>query len=116
MDALAELERTLATLPSAVVAFSGGVDSSVVAAAASRVLGGSSVAVTAVSAALASGELDGAREVARAIGIEHEVVTTDELAREAYRRHDRDRCYHCRVELYEVLGAVAERRGFAAVL
>ncbi len=116
MDALAELERTLASLPSAVVAFSGGVDSSVVAAAASRVLGGSSVAVTAVSAALASGELDGAREVARAIGIEHEIVTTDELSREAYRRNGSDRCYHCKVELYEVLGTVAERRGFAAVL
>ncbi len=116
MGPLAELETTLASVPSAVVAFSGGVDSTVVAAAAARVLGEGAVAVTAVSAALASGELDGARAVARAIGIEHEVVTTDELAREAYRRNDRDRCYHCRVELYEVLGAVAERRGSAAVL
>jgi uncharacterized protein len=43
-------------------------------------------------------------------------VTTAELSREGYRRNDRDRCYHCKVELYEVLGAVAERRGFAAVL
>lgn len=116
MDALAELETAMASIPSAVVAFSGGVDSSVVAAAASRVLGDEAVAVTAVSPALASGELDGARAVARAIGIEHEVVTTDELAREDYRRNDRDRCYHCKVELYEVLGAVAERRGLAVVL
>lgn len=116
MDALAELEAVLATVPSAVVAFSGGVDSSVVAAAASRVLGERAVAVTAVSPALASGELDGARSVARAIGIEHEVVTTDELAREGYRRNDRDRCYHCKVELYDVLGAVAARRGFGMVL
>jgi uncharacterized protein len=116
MDALAELEAVVASIPSAVVAFSGGVDSSVVAAAASRVLGERAVAVTAVSPALASGELDGARAVARAIGIEHEVVTTDELAREGYRRNDRDRCYHCKVELYEVLSAVAERRGFSVLL
>lgn len=116
MDALAELEAVLATIPSAVVAFSGGVDSSVVAAAASRVLGDRALAVTAVSPALATGELEGARSVARAIGIEHEVVTTDELARDGYRRNDRDRCYHCKVELYDVLGAVAERRGFALVL
>ncbi len=116
MDALAELESVLATVPSAVVAFSGGVDSSVVAAAASRVLGQRALAVTAVSPALASGELDGARSVARAIGIEHEVVTTDELAREGYRRNDRDRCYHCKVELYDVLGAVAARRGFGVIL
>jgi uncharacterized protein len=116
MGALSELEATLAEVPSAMVAFSGGVDSSVVAAAASRVLGERAVAVTAVSAALASGELDGARAVARAIGIEHQVVATHELSREGYRRNERDRCYHCKVELYAVLDALAERRGLAVVL
>jgi uncharacterized protein len=116
MSALAELEAAVATAPSAVVAFSGGVDSSVVAAAAARVLGDRALAVTAVSAALASGELDGAEAVARAIGIAHEVVRTDELMREGYRRNDRDRCYHCKVELYEVLGGLADRRGFATLL
>jgi pyridinium-3,5-biscarboxylic acid mononucleotide sulfurtransferase len=74
------------------------------------------LAVTAVSPALATGELDGAREVARAVGIAHEVVTTDELAREGYRRNDRDRCYHCKTELYEVLGALARERGYGALL
>ena len=116
MGALAELEAALAQVPSAVVAFSGGVDSSVVAAAASRVLGERAVAVTAVSPALAIGELEGARAIARAIGIEHQVVATDELSREGYRRNGRDRCYHCKVELYEALDTVAERRGLAAVL
>ncbi|HEU4354431.1 MAG TPA: ATP-dependent sacrificial sulfur transferase LarE [Actinomycetota bacterium] len=116
MGALAELEATVGRVPSAVVAFSGGVDSSVVAAAAARALGERAVAVTAVSPALASGELDSARAVARTIGIEHQVVATDELSREGYRRNGRDRCYHCKVELYEVLDAVAERRGLAAVL
>ena len=72
--------------------------------------------MTAVSPALATGELDGAREVAAAIGIAHETITTDELAREGYRRNERDRCYHCKSELYESLGALAAARGYGAVL
>lgn len=113
---LAELERRLAGLESAVVAFSGGVDSSLVAAIASRALGRRALAVTAVSPALAEGELVGAHAVAEAIGVPHETVRTDELRREGYRRNDRDRCYHCKTELYEVLSFVARERGFAAVL
>jgi uncharacterized protein len=110
------LERRLAGLGSAVVAFSGGVDSSLVAGVAARALGKRALAITAVSPALAEGELAGARNVAQAVGIEHEVVTTDELRREGYRRNDRDRCYHCKTELYEVLGMHAGRRGYAALL
>lgn len=116
MDRVDELERRIADLGSAVVAFSGGVDSSLVAALAARALGGRALAVTAVSPALATGELDGAREVARAIGIRHETITTAELEREGYRRNDVDRCYHCKTELYERLAGLAERRGYAAVL
>jgi pyridinium-3,5-biscarboxylic acid mononucleotide sulfurtransferase len=111
-----ELESRIAQLRSAVVAFSGGVDSSLVAALAVEALGDRALAVTAVSPALATGELDGARNVAAAIGIRHETITTDELAREGYRANDRDRCYHCKSELYDRLSALAERRGFAAVL
>jgi pyridinium-3,5-biscarboxylic acid mononucleotide sulfurtransferase len=84
---LAELERVVAGVDGAVVAFSGGVDSSLVAAVARRVLGDRALAVTAVSPALADGELEGARSVARAIAIEHRVVRTDELSREGYRRN-----------------------------
>jgi uncharacterized protein len=116
MTRIDELESRIRPLGGAVVAFSGGVDSSLVAALAARALGDRALAVTAVSPALATGELDGAREVARAIGIAHEEVTTDELAREGYVRNDRDRCYHCKTELYESLGALAARRGFPAVL
>jgi pyridinium-3,5-biscarboxylic acid mononucleotide sulfurtransferase len=116
MTRIDELEARIAALDGAVVAFSGGVDSSLVAALAARALGDRALAITAISPALATGELDGAREVARAVGIAHETITTAELEREGYRRNGQDRCYHCKTELYENLVAIARRRGLAAVL
>ena len=85
-----------------VVAFSGGVDSSVVAAAAFR-SDADAVAVTADSPSVARWQLTMARRVAAAIGIEHRVIRTDELTREAYVVNHRDRCFHCKSTLYESL-------------
>ena len=116
MTKIEELEGRIRSLESCIVAFSGGVDSSLVAALAARALADRALAVTAISPALASGELDGAREVAHTVGIRHEVITTAELEREGYRRNDRDRCYHCKTELYDSLSALAARRGYAVVL
>jgi len=113
---LADLEGRIAVAGSAVVAFSGGVDSSLVAAAAARALGPAALAVTAVSPSVAAGELDGARRVAAAIGIAHETIATDELAREGYRRNGPDRCYFCKTELYTTLSELARRRGYATLL
>jgi uncharacterized protein len=116
MTRIAQLEQRIGRLGSAVVAFSGGVDSSLVSALAVRALGPRSLAVTAVSPALATGELDGARGVAAAIGIQHETITTAELERDGYRANGRDRCYHCKTELYEELSRLADARGYAAVI
>jgi pyridinium-3,5-biscarboxylic acid mononucleotide sulfurtransferase len=115
-DLMEDLEGRIGSLSSAIVAFSGGVDSSVVTAVASLVLGDRALAVTAVSAALAGGELEGARRVADAVGIEHRTIRTAELASPDYRRNDRFRCYHCKTELYDRLLALAVAEGFAAVL
>jgi uncharacterized protein len=116
MTRIEELEDLIRPLGSAVVAFSGGVDSSLVAALAARALGARALAVTAISPALATGELDGAIEVARAVGIRHETITTTELERGGYRANGRDRCYHCKTELYDNLSGLAARRGFETVL
>ena len=116
MTKLAELQACIGRMDSALVAFSGGVDSSLVAAVAAKVLGERALAVTAVSPALATGEIDGARAVAAAIGIEHRVITTDELSRPEYRRNDRFRCYHCKSELYDRLAQIAMIEGYGTLL
>jgi uncharacterized protein len=102
---LERLESRVRAYGRVVVAFSGGVDSSVVAALAYRALGDDALAVTAVSPSVAQGELEGAQRVARHIGIRHEVVRTNELARPGYVANGRDRCYFCKTELYDTLAA-----------
>jgi uncharacterized protein len=103
-------------LASCVVAYSGGVDSAVVAKAAHLALGDRALAVTGVSASLADGELEAARRIAKSIGIRHETINTDELAQDAYLKNAPDRCFHCKTELYAKLEFFARERGLAALL
>jgi uncharacterized protein len=93
------------------VAFSGGVDSAVVAKAAQVALGDRAIAVTGTSASLADGELETAQRIARAIGIRHETVATEELADAGYLANQPNRCWHCKDELYGQLEPLAERWG-----
>jgi uncharacterized protein len=86
----------LADREGVLIAFSGGVDSSVVAALAQDALGSDAVACTARSETLPAAELDEARRVAEEIGIRHETVAFSELDSDAFVENDDDRCYHCR--------------------
>jgi uncharacterized protein len=90
------------------VAFSGGIDSTVVARAAFEALGGQTVAVTAVSDSLASGELEEAEALARQIGIRHRIIRTEEFADPNYLRNNPDRCYFCKSELYGRLSSLRQ--------
>ncbi len=84
------------------VAFSGGVDSAVVAQAAFLVYGAAAVAVTAVSPSLSAAEQEFAASQARAIGIRHLEIATTEFQREEYRRNSGDRCFFCKDTLYRL--------------
>ncbi|MBI2824691.1 MAG: ATP-dependent sacrificial sulfur transferase LarE [Planctomycetia bacterium] len=111
-----QLLDTIARLDRCAVAFSGGVDSTVVAKAAQLALGNRAIAVTGTSASLADGELDEAIALARQIGIRHEIVTTEEFADGGYVANAPDRCYHCKTELYTQLARLTERFSVAVVL
>jgi uncharacterized protein len=101
---------------SAVVALSGGVDSAALLAIAKEALGASRVlAVTGRSDAVGPDEIADASAVAAGLGISHQIVETHEMERDAYRANTGDRCFHCRMELFEILSRIAETRGRAVV-
>jgi uncharacterized protein len=116
-DRLAALEALLAPLPGVLVAFSGGVDSGVVLAAAVRALGAERVvAATAVSPSLPGAERESAAAFAASLGVRHEFPSTDELSRPGYVANAGDRCAFCKSELVDVLNPLADRLGIADVV
>jgi len=118
-DLAAKADRLLAVLRSCAdgvaVAFSGGIDSTLVAKVAYLALGDRAVAVTADSPSVAREELDDARRLAGLIGIRHEVVRTQEFEDPDYLKNDGSRCYYCKSELYDQIIARLPQLGVGVV-
>jgi uncharacterized protein len=117
VDSLSRLLAEFDGLGCACVAFSGGVDSSLVLAAAVRALGAERVvAFTAVSPTYLPEELEVARGVTRELGVVHEVVATHEFDDPGYTSNARDRCYRCKAGLLDEMATVAARHGCAVLI
>jgi uncharacterized protein len=110
------LLASLKNLSSVIVAYSGGADSAYLAWAAHRALGDKAVAITADSASLPDSHKADAEEFARAQGFRHEYIATYEFDNPDYVKNDRDRCFHCKDELFTRLDEVSKARGIAHVI
>jgi uncharacterized protein len=104
----------LSQIPWLIVALSGGADSAYLAWAAQRALGGRALSVTALSPSFSAHDRSVVEEFVRASGLHHEFVETHEMENPAYRANAADRCFFCKDELFSVLDALAQQRGFSA--
>jgi len=111
-----KIKSLIAEMDSALVAFSGGVDSTLVLALAHEILGEKALAVTAQSASVPDRELNASRQLAKEIGARHRIIKTDEMSNPSYRANPANRCYHCKSELYTSLNRVAEQENITHIL
>jgi len=108
-DKRLNLESRIFKLESAVVAFSGGIDSTLVLAVANKVIGKRILAVTAKSDSVPERELQAAQELTQTLNIKHKVVKTEEMSSPNYLKNPANRCYYCKSELYTKLATVANQ-------
>jgi uncharacterized protein len=115
-EKLAKLREVIGGYESALVCFSGGVDSTFLLRVAHDVLGERCTALTAVSITMAASERTGAMTLAEELGVRHEVIESRELERPGFSANPVDRCYLCKAELLELARPAAERLGLREVL
>jgi uncharacterized protein len=113
---LQELREWMRPLGSALVAYSGGVDSALVLASAHAALGDRALACIGVSPSYATREREAAIALAQGLGVPHRLVETGELLDPDYARNAENRCFFCKSHLYERLSEIARAEGFAAIL
>lgn len=110
------LRTLLRGMKCAVLAYSGGVDSSLLLRATAEVMGHRLIAVTAVSETYPPGELEAAEKFARTLGVTHRILRTQEFSSEEFVRNSPERCYFCKKELYGKLKKIAEIEGISCIL